>query len=202
MWDVGQFNVKALEVIIHENYGARNGISNDICLVRVENMAAKKPDKCVDCYSPICLPPQGVDPQAGQHCWLAGWGATSTTSTGSNKLRDVGLNVMSHNYCKAKSIMGETDAFPVVESVEFCAGVSDRDGNGLTDPGRGACVGDGGGPFVCIVNNSPILCGMTSWGFHCGKEGHPTVMTKVSAFRDWIDQHINSQPSIAPPGAD
>ena len=82
MHDVGQFNVKALEVIIHENYGAVNGISNDICLVRVENMDENKSPKCDDCYAPICLPPQGGQPPAGRHCWLAGWGGTGGTTTG------------------------------------------------------------------------------------------------------------------------
>jgi len=46
---------------------------------------------------------------------------------GSNKLRDVGLNVMSHGYCQRKSSLADSaGGFPVVQSAEFCAGVPDR----------------------------------------------------------------------------
>jgi len=76
-----------------------------------------------------------------------------------------------------------------------------RDGNGLTDPGRGACVGDGGGPFVCIVNQSPVLSGISSWGLDCGKEGRPSIMTKVGEYRDWIDSHINGAAPANQPSA-
>ena len=41
--DVGEFTVDAEEIIIHPNYGADNGISNDICLLRVPNLSEQKP---------------------------------------------------------------------------------------------------------------------------------------------------------------
>ena len=192
--DKGQFNVKALEIIMHENYGANNGISNDICLVRVENMNDKKPDACKGCYQPICLPMQGEHISPGKHCWVAGWGNTTPGSTtGSNKLRDIGINVMSTNYCRKTSLIGEDDSgsFLVQDDVEFCAGIPDRDGNGLTDAGKGVCAGDGGSPLVCVVNEKAYLTGMVSWSFGCGTEGNPTVFTKISAFQEWIWNNMN-----------
>ena len=191
--DKGQFNVKALQMIVHEEYGAENGISNDICLVKVENMNDKKPNACKGCYQPICLPHEGEHAYPGKHCWVAGWGATTPANTGSNKLRDIGLNVMSTDYCRETSLINEnspTGEFLVQDNVEFCAGIPDRDGNGLTDAGKGVCAGDGGGPLVCVNDGKAILNGMVSWSFGCGAEGNPTVFTKMSAFRSWIETNM------------
>ena len=41
--DVGEFGVDVEEFIIHPNYGADNGISNDICLLRVPTLSEQKP---------------------------------------------------------------------------------------------------------------------------------------------------------------
>ena len=41
--DVGEFAVDAEEIIIHPNYGADNGISNDICLLRIPTLSNQKP---------------------------------------------------------------------------------------------------------------------------------------------------------------
>ena len=40
--DVGEFQVQPEEMIIHENYGAVNGIANDVCLLRVPTLASQK----------------------------------------------------------------------------------------------------------------------------------------------------------------
>ena len=182
---------------------------NDICLVKVQNLEAKKPASCNNCYSSVCLPPQGVHRPAGEHCWVAGWGDTSGASKapgGSNKLRDVGLNVMSNDYCRKHTSNHFFDLdgeFRVDDETAFCGGLPDRDGNGLTDGGKGACVGDGGSPFVCVddinygadIDYGAVLTGMVSWSNECGKEGGPTVFTKMSEYRDWIDSYITVEGS-------
>ena len=44
--DVGEFTVKATKMWIHENYGAINGISNDICLLKVPRLNETMPESC------------------------------------------------------------------------------------------------------------------------------------------------------------
>ena len=40
--DIGEFSVQAQDMIIHENYGAVNGIANDICLLKVPTLVDQK----------------------------------------------------------------------------------------------------------------------------------------------------------------
>ena len=83
-------------------------------------------------------------------------------------------NVFSNNYCKEKTKIAKTDPgghFSVVEDVEFCAGIPDRNQNGLTDKNKNTCIGESGAPLVCVIDNMPFLTGIESWGYECGAEG-------------------------------
>ena len=39
----------------------------------------------------------------GSACWVAGWGTTSSGGTTATILQEVGVNLLSDDYCKAKS---------------------------------------------------------------------------------------------------
>ncbi|XP_072382814.1 trypsin-1-like [Diabrotica undecimpunctata] len=53
---------------------------------------------------------------------------------------------------------------------------------------HGTCEGDSGGPLVLDEQ----LVGLASWVFlPCGREGAPSVFTRVSHFVDWIKKHDN-----------
>ena len=118
-YDKGQFKVKPLQKIIHENYGwrsnkffylytyiylifrskfelhqsAKNGISNDICLIKTESLKEKAPKTCRNCFRTVCLPDDDRAATDGAHCWLAGWDATPSAPNGSAKLKDIAINI-------------------------------------------------------------------------------------------------------------
>merc|ERR1711912_14975 len=53
----------------------------------------------------------------------------------------------------------------------------------------GACQGDSGGPAVCKENGAWVLAGVTSGGSPICNVKKPSIYTRVSAFRDWINEH-------------
>jgi len=52
------------------------------------------------------------------------------------------------------------------------------------------CYGDSGGPLVCVVDNQPVIYGVTSWGEGCGQPLSPGIYAKVSSFIGWLDAVI------------
>ena len=66
------------------------------------------------------------------------------------------IKLMRHQYfqdCTSSSMQNA-----VVDGLEHCAGTLDRDGNGMTDPGKDACQGDSGGPLTCGRDGQPGWC--------------------------------------------
>lgn len=48
---------------------------------------------------------------------------------------------------------------------------------------------DSGGPLVTYrgaQSKNPVLVGVVSWGFECGKANFPGVYSRVSIAREWI----------------
>ena len=180
----GEFSVTSKQVINHPGYPGPNGIANDICMIRVPSLANKAPADCDGCYGSICLPSQ--ETFMGEACHVSGWGTTSSGGSISTKLREVGINMMSHQYCQDCTSSSMQNA--VVDGLELCAGTLDRDGNGMTDPGKDACQGDSGGPLTCVRDGQPELAGVVSWGFGCAGEGNPGIYTNVVSYLDWIRQ--------------
>ena len=190
--DPGEFTVSPSDMTIHPDYnegwrGDVKAVSNDACILKVPDLGTSAPGSCKNCWDTVCLPDKHVS--YGSYCWVAGWGAQKKGGALSKKLRDVGVNVMGPQYCKANS---EYDGL-VNNAVEFCAGTIDADGDGLTDGGENGCTGDEGGPLVCVdeSSNQAVLYGVVSWGNNCGTAGAPGVYTKVAALNSWIKGVIN-----------
>ena len=40
--------------------------------------------------------------------------------------------------------------------------------------------------MICIVDNTPVLYGVVSWGIGCGEEEYPGIYAKVSDAINWI----------------
>ena len=116
----------------------------------------------------------------GESCHVSGWGLTQHGST-SPILKEAGVSTMNHDYCRVCTY----DGFKVVESLEFCAGSLDRDGNGLLDVGDDSSLGDSGGPLTCVRNGQPELAGVVSWGGASASQidGQPSVYVNVRAYR-------------------
>lgn len=54
-----------------------------------------------------------------------------------------------------------------------------------------------GGPFLIYDSNSDTwnIAGITSYGEGCAKPRSPGVYTRVSMYIDWIQAHMNEDPS-------
>merc|ERR1719412_796010 len=84
--------------------------------------------------------------------------------------------------------------------------LSPNDGNCATDTdndgetrlcaaywGMDSCQGDSGGPLVLLVPNmdgSYTQIGIVSYGIGCASPGHPGIYTRVSTYKNWIEENM------------
>ena len=62
----------------------------------------------------------------------------------SEKLKEVGLNLMSHKYCEDHTNYIKSGVGYWIQEDEICGGAIDFDGDGLTDGKKDSCGGDSG----------------------------------------------------------
>ena len=88
------------------------------------------------------------------------------------------VNIFSHAECVADGGYG---SHHVQDSVAFCAG--------YMEGGKDACVGDSGGPLICLNDqNEPVLHGLISWGVQCALDKYPGIYTRVGSYLNWISE--------------
>uniref|UniRef100_A0A5S6QWF3 Peptidase S1 domain-containing protein n=1 Tax=Trichuris muris TaxID=70415 RepID=A0A5S6QWF3_TRIMR len=143
---------------------------NDIAIIKTQ-----RPFEFTNYVSSACLPDKNQVLPVGIRCLASGWGHTSETGTGVDRLRQVYLPILSDNYCR--------DAYGsmYLPGIMTCAGYEKG--------GADSCQGDSGGPFVCYDNDAWYLHGVISFGFGCARRGKPGIYTRVAAFTDWINHH-------------
>ncbi|OWZ02025.1 Glucanase inhibitor protein [Phytophthora megakarya] len=130
-------------------------------------------------FTPIKLPKaDDSDIKAGMWSKAMGWGWTSFPHGKlSNEMKDVDLQVWDNDEC--------SEAYETDHSNVCAGGVAGKD----------ACVGDTGGPLIKENGNGDeddVLIGLVSWGDGCGKEGSPTLYSRVSAAVPWINSVTSS----------
>lgn len=175
--------IKPDKVYIHPQFNVST-TDNDIALIKFE-----KPITFSWAIKPIELPSANQDINTHTFCIVSGWGKTSLTADDRpDILRQAIIPIVSNEECNQPvSYKGE------VTKRMLCAGYKYG--------GPDACTGDSGGPLSCLLTTEKakqkwILAGLVSWGSRCGAPFKFGVYTRVSYFRDWIENTIND-PTLA-----
>lgn len=167
--------VQVSEVIVHPDWDAAR-FRNDLAVLR---LAA--PVSFSARVQAIALP-VGLDaatwPPTGTPAITSGWGATQFGGSPSNQLRRAQVQILGG---PGDVVCGQYGAnFDV--GVEICAGVPAG--------GIDACQGDSGSPLSVDAAGVPVLAGLTSVGFECGRADFPGIFTRVTSFVTWLQQYV------------
>ncbi|XP_033644116.1 chymotrypsin A-like [Asterias rubens] len=179
-----EFRIDCIHV--HRHYIKGVPYVNDIAVIKLKT----SPDHDVvinDYVMPACMPEKN-EFQAGDTCYVTGWGYTNFSNYGSGRrpstLNQARLPLLSHDDCQ-----NAYGSFITKRMV--CAGYMEGDWRSDT------CKGDSGGPLVCQQNDGRWkLVGVTSWGRNTFCNPSPTdavpgVYTKVERYRKWIQKQID-----------
>ncbi|XP_047516539.1 serine proteinase stubble isoform X2 [Pieris napi] len=128
---------------------------------------------------PICVP-DNDDDYVGKTAYVTGWGRLYDEGPLPSVLQEVQVPIINNTACESMyQSAGYNEHIP---NIFICAGWK----NGGSD----SCEGDSGGPMVIQRDrdNRYVLGGIISWGIGCAEPNQPGVYTRISEFRDWINQ--------------
>ncbi|KAK5639288.1 hypothetical protein RI129_011780 [Pyrocoelia pectoralis] len=173
-------SVALLKAIVHEQYNPTS-YTNDIAILTISEPHNNPTVK------PICLP---LDESLRSNDFVnytplvAGWGALYFNGPSSSTLQTTTLPVVTNERCSRAFINFRTTT---IDQRVLCAG--------YLQGGKDACQGDSGGPLMYskLENKSFTYyqIGVVSYGFRCAEQGFPGVYTRVTAFVDWIQNHLD-----------
>ncbi|XP_012064597.1 PREDICTED: serine proteinase stubble [Atta cephalotes] len=128
---------------------------------------------------PICLPDDD-ETYVGRTAYVTGWGRLYDEGPLPSVLQEVAVPVINNTVCEA--MYKNAGYIEHIPHIFICAGW--RNG------GFDSCEGDSGGPMVIqrARDKRWILAGIISWGIGCAAPNQPGVYTRISEFRDWINQ--------------
>lgn len=176
------------QIHFHKKYNSIFYV-NDIALLKLD-----RPLQLTKFVRTVCL--QGKKDERDlaipeTHGIATGWGTKQTLKLGESPKRSDLPKVLRSSFLTIQNdqVCTETSKpFFINSTVTFCAGdAQKRDG---------ACIGDGGGPFVREVQRGVdkrwawVATGVISWGKACGQEDNPGYYTKVYPFIGWITKTI------------
>jgi len=167
------------EIILHQNWNPNGAaMEHDIALLR---LAAP-----VTLNNNIKVATLAEEGQSflGQECVLAGWGMTSTANGGSSPstLKEVSITKIGTTSC---NLLWFGRRRGPINQGHICV----HDAASASGDKASACMGDSGGPMMCGAGHN-ILAGVTSWGESTCGGTLPSVYTRVSSYRDWIQANI------------
>jgi len=128
---------------------------------------------------PVCVPDSDED-LVGQTAWVTGWGRLYEDGPLPAVLQEVDLPIINNSQCEA---MYEKAGFREhIPHIFICAGYKEG--------GKDSCEGDSGGPMSVAraADGRYVLGGVISWGIGCAEKNQPGVYTRISEFRDWVNQ--------------
>ncbi|XP_053621162.1 serine proteinase stubble isoform X2 [Plodia interpunctella] len=128
---------------------------------------------------PICIPDDD-DYYVGKTAHVTGWGRLYDEGPLPSVLQEVQVPVINNSACEAMyQAAGYNEHIP---NIFICAG--------RQKGGADSCEGDSGGPMVIQrpKDNRFVLSGVISWGIGCAEPNQPGVYTRISEFKDWINQ--------------
>ncbi len=171
--------IAAKQIIPHEGYKSTPyGTTNDVALIELaEPMDIPAAQLVSAAMAPRLLAP------GHRNATVVGWGVTSFGSNkASDKLLQVDVDLIDHAICAKDNPEFGSDG------MRFCAGAVD------SCPADGqcpdSCQGDSGGPLFIHTPLGLMQAGVVSFGFECGRVGHPGVYSSVAYFEPWIRQHV------------
>ncbi|CAB0030630.1 unnamed protein product [Trichogramma brassicae] len=157
---------------------------------------------------PICIPDDDED-YVGQTAYVTGWGRLYEGIPSYYIIisifiakKDTIANILSRFFFAdgpLPSVLQEV-AVPVINNT-ICEGMYRNAGYiehiphificaGWRKGGFDSCEGDSGGPLVIQRKRDRrwVLAGVISWGIGCAEPNQPGVYTRISEFREWINQ--------------
>ncbi|XP_061397382.1 serine protease filzig [Musca vetustissima] len=128
---------------------------------------------------PVCVPDSDED-FIGQTAFVTGWGRLYEDGPLPSVLQEVAVPVINNTICE--SMYRSAGYIEHIPHIFICAG--------WKKGGYDSCEGDSGGPMVLQRESDKRfqLGGVISWGIGCAEANQPGVYTRISEFRDWINQ--------------
>jgi len=178
-------------VVQHPGFSTNPVAVKDIAIIKL----AKKVT-FTDMIRPICLYSPNTEEieDPVNDLIVAGWGRTERARS-SSVLQYTDLTHVQRKQCQSdytqaekKGRLGPIKNFQILPS-QLCA-----QGSNSTD----SCSGDSGGPLMSQVGTTWYLAGVVSFGTQQCDSSLPGVYTRVSNFRRWMLQTLDSIDSLGP----
>jgi trypsin len=173
----GHIEVSVLSRIEHPKY-LKPSYKFDAALLKLE--------RSIYNIKPVQLMDDITLPHTGDWVTAIGLGVTSMDPFEmAEHLQKVDMSKLDPQDCQDRYRPHE-----IPEEIMICAMI---DGGG-----KDACWGDSGGPLLDKISGKQV--GITSFGYKCATATHPGVYSRVTGFKQWIDDTI-CQRSTFPPAS-